>query len=241
MDFRKVTQRPWFPLYVADFWMDGFVQGLDYGEVGLYLWMLSQQWREGFLPDDPALIARRANAEQKSVEMILSEKFPVTSEGFRQNKRLAGERVKAHKVSRSRKLAAMQMHSKSKANGVQKGGIHSHSHSHSHSHKELQKQFDAFWEAYPKRAGGNPRKGALDAFVARRRDGVAADDLLAGAQRYRAWAEATGRVGTEYVKQAQFWLSPKYEGWCQDWDAPPDPGQEPSPLGIRHFDDGFPP
>lgn len=80
--------------------------------------------------------------------------------------------------------------------------------------------FAAFWGAYPKRAGSNPRKAAETAYRARRRDGVSVDELLAGVQRYAAFCTATGKTGTEYVKQAQFWLGPRYEGWAQAWDVP---------------------
>ena len=81
-------------------------------------------------------------------------------------------------------------------------------------------QFTTFWEAYPRRAGGNPRNAARRAWEARVASGVSPETLVAAAGRYRAFCEATGKIGTEYVKQAQFWLSPSFEGWVQAWEVP---------------------
>ncbi|GIW90902.1 MAG: hypothetical protein KatS3mg109_1334 [Pirellulaceae bacterium] len=94
-------------------------------------------------------------------------------------------------------------------------------------------EFAAWWGEYPKRAGGNPRRAAYRAYVARRRAGVSAEELLDGVRRYRRYCEVRGIVGTEFVKQAQFWLSPRYEGWAQDWTAE----EQWSSLGIP--DDRF--
>ena len=89
--------------------------------------------------------------------------------------------------------------------------------------KILNAQFERFWEAKPKRSGSNPRKPAQKAFQARVKDGVDPEVLIAGAKRWRAYCDATGQTGTQYVKQVQFWLSPTYEGWSEPWDAPSEP------------------
>lgn len=82
-------------------------------------------------------------------------------------------------------------------------------------------EFDTgFWPNYPKRAGGNPRKAALAAYCARRRQGVSATELFDGVRRYCRFCEETGKLGTEWVKQAVSWLGPKCEGWTQDWACP---------------------
>ncbi|GIW89966.1 MAG: hypothetical protein KatS3mg109_0398 [Pirellulaceae bacterium] len=104
----------------------------------------------------------------------------------------------------------------------------------SHSAEEdYEVEFELWWGEYPKRAGGNPRKAAYQAYVARRKAGVSAQELLDGVRRYRRYCQARGIVGTEFVKQAQFWLSPRYEGWIQDWTAE----EQWSSLGIP--DDKF--
>lgn len=79
--------------------------------------------------------------------------------------------------------------------------------------------FAACWAAYPKRAGGNSRALALKAWTARRAAGASGADLLAGTQRYAAFVRATGKEGTEYVKQAATFYGPG-EHYLEPWDAP---------------------
>lgn len=97
----------------------------------------------------------------------------------------------------------------------------------------IEAEFTEWWSCYPKRAGGNPRKDALKAYRARRKQRVTRQELFDGVDRYRRWAEATSKVGTEYVKMAKSWLSPSYEGWKEPWDLPP---EEPPVLGFRDED-----
>lgn len=90
-----------------------------------------------------------------------------------------------------------------------------------------------FWALYPTRAGGNPRGDAEKALRARLAEGIPLDSILEGTTRYRAYCEATGAIGTQYVKMAKSWLSPSYEGWAQPWNLPitkPDPMDERSPY-----------
>lgn len=105
------------------------------------------------------------------------------------------------------------------------------------AHVDRDQQFEAFWAAYPKRAGGNPKKAARQKWDARIKDRVAAEAMLIGAQRYAKFCDATGKTGTEYVKQAQFWLAPNYAGWDQPWVAPAAPnGGESLGFDDRDFD-----
>ena len=67
--------------------------------------------------------------------------------------------------------------------------------------------FETFWTTYPKRAGGNPKTTALKAWNARRKDGHTAATLIDGAQRYAAYCQATGKINTEYVKQASTFIN----------------------------------
>lgn len=90
--------------------------------------------------------------------------------------------------------------------------------------------FDAAWTAYPKRAGGNSKTLARKAFEARLRTGVKPEALLSGVERYAAFVRATGKEGTEYVKQAATFFGPS-EHWLEDW-APPEPASGHN--GGRH-------
>jgi predicted transposase YbfD/YdcC len=103
-----------------------------------------------------------------------------------------------------------------------------HTEAESEAEKDT-KGFDRFWNRYPKRSGGNPRAAALKAYRARVNDGTTEPEIQAGLDRYVTWCVATNKVGTEYVKQAQYWLSPTFEGWKQDWTPPDEPM---SSLGV---------
>jgi hypothetical protein len=84
--------------------------------------------------------------------------------------------------------------------------------------------FAGFWQRYPRRVGGNPKRRALMAWRARRRDGVTLAEMLTGLERYRAYLEHEGKLGTEYVMQAATFLGPdrRYE---EAWELPADAGE----------------
>lgn len=69
-------------------------------------------------------------------------------------------------------------------------------------------EFESFWSAYPKREGGNSKKGAFKAWKARLRNGVTAEELILSAKRYATQMAAKGSVGTSFVKQAATFLGP---------------------------------
>lgn len=76
--------------------------------------------------------------------------------------------------------------------------------------------FEEAWQAYPKRAGGNPKLSAWKAWSARLREGVRPEDILAGVKRYADYTRATGIAGTQYVKHAVTFFGPDRhfdEGW----------------------------
>jgi hypothetical protein len=81
-------------------------------------------------------------------------------------------------------------------------------------------EFTAFWAEYPSRLGSNPKQPAREAWRARRREGVLAEDILAGLERYRAHLEATGKVGTAFVQQAATFLSKSKRSWEEGWALP---------------------
>ena len=85
--------------------------------------------------------------------------------------------------------------------------------------QEYSPEFEAAWQAYPKRAGGNPKATAYKHWKARIADGATASELLAGVQRYAAYIRATGKLGTEYVKQAATFFGPDRH-FEESW-APP--------------------
>lgn len=93
-------------------------------------------------------------------------------------------------------------------------------------------EFEAAWQAYPKRSGGNPKPSAWKAWSARIREGVKPADMLAGVQRYAGYITATGKAGTEYVKQAATFFGPDHH-FAESWTAPPSQ-QRITPAQSRH-------
>lgn len=90
-------------------------------------------------------------------------------------------------------------------------------------------EFETAWQAYPKRAGGNPKATAYKHWKARIADGAMADELLAGVQRYASFIRATGKEGTEYVKQAATFFGPDRH-FEESWAPPVAPN---APGGAR--------
>lgn len=67
-------------------------------------------------------------------------------------------------------------------------------------------EFEEFWKGYPKRSGGNSKDEAFAAWNARLKTGESSERMLAGGRLYKAYCDATGKTGTEFVKQARTFL-----------------------------------
>lgn len=81
-------------------------------------------------------------------------------------------------------------------------------------------EFEEAWAEYPRRAGGNPKRRAWVAWKARLREGHTSEEIIAGVKRYAAYIRATGREGTEYVKQAATFFGPD-RAFLEPWTGPP--------------------
>ncbi|MCW2485744.1 replication protein [Candidatus Symbiopectobacterium sp. NZEC127] len=88
--------------------------------------------------------------------------------------------------------------------------------------QEYSPEFETAWQAYPKRAGGNPKHSAWKHWNARLREGITPEAMLEGVKRYAAFVTATGKLGTEYVKQAATFFGPDRH-FEEPWQAPPAP------------------
>gem|GEM_PF-2517377 len=75
-----------------------------------------------------------------------------------------------------------------------------------------------FLKVYPKRAGALNKAEAERKFL-QLFAGPEAEKILEGAKRFRAWADATGATGTEFVPQMTTWL--RQRRWLEDYEAPP--------------------
>ena len=85
--------------------------------------------------------------------------------------------------------------------------------------------------AYPPRAGDQGWRRAQKAANARQSEGHTPDEFIAGAKRYAAFVAATGKSGTEYVKQTASFLGPD-KPFLEAWQPPPTvngkpPGRDP--------------
>lgn len=69
-------------------------------------------------------------------------------------------------------------------------------------------EFEQAWLEYPKRSGGNSKADAFKAWTTRIKTGATAEELTDGVRRYARYAAASGKLGTEYVKQASTFFGP---------------------------------
>lgn len=73
--------------------------------------------------------------------------------------------------------------------------------------QEIEKQFEIFWNAYPKRKGTNSRKEAFLRFKSKVKSGIDPEMIIDGAKRYAAYMRRSGKEYTEFVKQGVSWLN----------------------------------
>lgn len=77
-DFRM----PWFPFWVDDFLTSRTVAFLNMEEVGVYLLLLCNEWKDGPLPDDPGFLGRLIRADPNTVRTVLEQCFNNVPEGW---------------------------------------------------------------------------------------------------------------------------------------------------------------
>ncbi|MFT2788891.1 YdaU family protein [Serratia sp. T13T92] len=81
---------------------------------------------------------------------------------------------------------------------------------------EYPPDFETVWLAYPRRPGSPDKHCALKAWNARLREGVTSESMLDGTRRYSAFVVATGKSGTEFIKQAKTFFGPSRH-FEDDW------------------------
>lgn len=107
--------RPWMPLYVADYLRK--TQHLRALESGAYLHLIMAYWAEGKLPNDDrqlATIARMTDAEWKRAKPLI---VPFFGPNFSSHERIDIEIAKAIDVSKKRRSAANKRYANAGANG----------------------------------------------------------------------------------------------------------------------------
>lgn len=79
--------------------------------------------------------------------------------------------------------------------------------------------FEEIWKEYPSRAGGDSKKTAFQKASARLKENITTDQLLFAVGRYRRYILHTGRLNTEYVKQAATFFGNK-DNIENEWKLP---------------------
>jgi hypothetical protein len=79
--------------------------------------------------------------------------------------------------------------------------------------------FQEVRKLYPKRAGGDNSADAEKQYLARLKSGETHEAIHAGTIRYAAYVRATGKEGTEFVKQMCTFLG-KSRHYLEPWDIP---------------------
>jgi uncharacterized protein YdaU (DUF1376 family) len=105
--------RPWLPLYVADYRRD--TPHLSAAEHGAYLLLIMHYWSAGGLPDDDRQLSRIAamtGPEWKRARPVVQSFF---HDGWR-HKRIDAELARAADISSKRSASAKQKHNNSSAN-----------------------------------------------------------------------------------------------------------------------------
>ena len=233
---RGVTKAPAFQFYTGDWRKDAEVQSLDHEHKGIWIDLIVIMWdtaergrlvlRDGSPMPDVA-IARNlgipeAEWKQKRSTILASGTASEDDAGVfycRRMVRVEGDRLQKVEAGRAGGLVK-QNASTSEADTLANGGSTARKMKNEvevEVEVEVEKDaFEEFWKAYPKRSGANPKKPALGRWRSNRKRGVAAADMIAGAERYNAFLEATKKAGTEYVLQAVTFLG-QHESWAEDW------------------------
>lgn len=204
--------RPWMPLYVADYLAD--TAHLGALESGAYLHLIMHYWLTGGLPDDARELARIAKVSShnwKKLSPVIQKFF---FDGWR-HKRVDEEMLKAGNISEKRRAAANTRYEKTDAKApalaVQ---LDTPSQSQSQSQREEVKKesslrsadllgdvpvsretktgsesdwpvdaFEQFWKKYPHKVG---KRAAVKAFAPAKRTGVAWARVIFALDRYIA-------------------------------------------------------
>lgn len=219
--------RPWMPLYIADYLRD--TSHLCALESGAYLHLIMAYWVAGKLPDNDRQLATIAKVTLRQWHQIKQTIQAFFYDGWK-HRRINEELKKVSEVSAKRRASALQRHCKTSANAGANAGAIGHTLHTSHITIEEKKEsigrsttrpmssieFDEFWKIYPRRLGANPKAPASKVFHAAVRQGTDPAAIIGGAR--HCAATERDKIGTPYIPQAVKWLRDRR--W-EDYAAPP--------------------
>lgn len=107
---------------------------------------------------------------------------------------------------------------------------------HGQSETDSDSDFERAWQLYPRRRGSNPKAAAFSAWHARRAEGVTAETLIAGVERYAQHLAVDEKIGSPFVMQAKRFFGPSRE-YAEPWDATNDPIEEAAEAARARQDE----
>ncbi|MDZ5633960.1 YdaU family protein [Janthinobacterium sp. GMG1] len=200
-------------------------------------------------------ILARSNEEATAVEQTLNEFFIETPTGWYHQR--CEEELEAYRASNSQKSAAGKASAAKRALKLQQAmngssttvattveqtlnGSATNQEPITNNHKPVNlkptsasplggypEEFETAWDAYPPRPGAS-KKDSHKAWVARRREGVPAEALLAGVQRYANYV-LLSRTEPQFTKQPATFFGPG-EHYKADWAV----GATQTQKGVIH-------
>ena len=231
--------RPWYPFYGSDFQSSTLDWTCE--QVGCYVRLLTHQWINGSVPiDDPKRLARIAPSVADHIDM-LRPKFPDGCNPRMEE--LRGEMVdrseQGRKAARVRWDHVQDTPQDAPEHAAADADAHAPADGSEHAAAMVSTpiprpisttrnkptttepdsgsittvMWDAFKSIYPDRDGTQGMAKALRNAVKLVRSGVPWADIMAGARRYRDQQQASGKVGSKYVKRAEYFLSPGARLW----------------------------
>jgi uncharacterized protein YdaU (DUF1376 family) len=230
--------RPWMPLYIADYLRD--TANLRALESGAYLHLIMSYWIFGGLPNDDrqlATIAKLTDSQWRVCKPTLSKYF---GPDFQSHKRIDAELAKAADISNKRRAAIQQRYNKQHTNvGTNENTLHT-----SQPTKEVRKKeiravanatrprfddlFEEFWQAYPRRKGSNPKEPARKKFLFHVKTDADGQAVIAAAKRYAAEIR-DNKTDPQFVAQAKTWLNQQR---FDDYQPPPERSPLSAPPGA---------
>jgi len=238
------------------------VRRMSLAERGAYIELLSYQWEDGFIPDDIEELSRMIGvslADFRKLWPRLEQSFPLAEIGKRVNPVMEKDRIEAERKrdqliqngtkggrpkKPKEKQTEKQKETKQKPNGFlllnqneSKSKAIPDTDTDTYTVTKVtdttpEDHWQEFVSAYPKRLGDLGKSKGREKFFRLLRDRVEPETIISGARRYREFLVATGKNGTEYVKQIPTFLNSK--AWEEEFDV--DVGLPKKPQAIDHLE-----
>lgn len=233
----------WFKFYPSD-WL-AQTRGLSPAETGVYITLVAMMYERGGPIDiERSRLARLCGCPAGSFERIIdalidARKIAVSESGIWSDDvgEALGKRAElvAYKAKASRaRWSKQDKKTQEKQQDANADAMHVECYTRTRNQNIPltpknggEEQFEEFWKAYPKREGGNPRKTALKAYLAKRKAGATHAEIMAALRAFCREQEAIGKIGSCYIPMASTWLN------REEWDQPAERPEKPNATETR--------